>query len=293
MAEKTKTKTNYNIQEEKFKIDQLLTQELLQLSDSDISDITRKLPDKKYYEFSYHMLFNNKFDNLEKEWQAWKPWDIWTYPVFDLNRFNIIMCQNAKYIHNKKILDIGCNIGYLSLFSLYLECKHVTGIDVREEKLNIADFICNKANFSNHTFKKVNIHNCDSLNKVMNGVETIIFSGVLYHVSNHYEILRNLSNSDADTMIIENEESPEGRDKHTPYIFWHDRDNTKNMMHGYSKDHEHILVGKPNQAWINMAMKELGWKLQKTEYLVMNLEKKTNHRSLVPTDHRCCSVFVR
>lgn len=277
--------TNHNLQEEKFKLDQLLTQKRLNISDEEIKYITSKLPDKKFYEFAYHMLMQNKFINLETEWQEWKPWNIWHYPIFDLNRFNIIVCQNASYIRNKKILDVGCNIGYLSLFCLELGCENVLGIDVREEKLNIADFICNKANFSNHNFKKVDINYKDSIVPVLDGIETILLSGMLYHVSNHYDILRNLSDSKAETMIIEISESHEFRDEHTPNILWHNKENTKLTLNGYSKEHNNILVGHPNQSWINMAMKEFGWRLQKIEYFVVDLEGKKNHR--------CCSVFVR
>jgi 2-polyprenyl-3-methyl-5-hydroxy-6-metoxy-1,4-benzoquinol methylase len=281
MAEKT---TNHNLSEEKFKLDQLLTQQLLKISNDEIKYITSRLPDKRFYEFAYHMLFQNKFTDLEKEWQKWKPWNIWDYPIFDLNRFNIIACQNDRYIRDKKILDIGCNIGYLSLFCLCLGCENVLGIDAREEKLNIADFICNKAKFSNHTFRKVDINHKDSVTPILNGIETIVFSGVLYHVSNHYEILRRLSDSTAETMIIENEESHEFRYESNPHIFWH-QENTKSTMNGYSNYHDRILVGAPNQTWINTAMQELGWRLLKTEYFVMDIQQKKHHR--------CCSVFVR
>lgn len=274
-----------NLAEEKFKLDQLLGQKLLKMSDNEIKYITDKLPDKKFYEFAYHVLLQkNKFTNLEKEWQGWSPWHVWNYPIFDLNRFNIVICQNARHIENKKILDIGCNIGYLSLFCLGIGCSNVLGIDIREEKLKIADFICKKANFYNHTFKKVDINQEDALSPVLKDVDTILFSGVIYHVSNHYEILRKLSHSDAKTMIIENSESHQFRNEHTPNIFWH-RENTQDTMNGHSNVHDYILVGYPNQTWIYMAMKELGWTLQKTEYFVMDLDQKRHHR--------CCSVFVR
>ena len=49
------------------------------------------------------------------------------------------------------------------------------------------------------------------------------------------------------------------------------------------KDKDKVLVGKPNQAWIDVAMTELGWTKQKVEC----------YKTINSTGPRVCSVFTR
>ena len=275
-----KIKSDINLDKEKYLLDQKISQQKLSLTSEDIKHFKESLPNKKYYEFMYHSFFHGKSDNLAEFWKNWKPWDIWEYPIYDLNRFNIIITKNANLIRNKKILDVGCNIGYLSLFCLNLDCKNVTGIDVRSNKLQIADFVCGKAGFTNYEFKKLDIIQ-DALLGVTEKIDTILFSGLIYHISNHYEILAKLSKSTATSMIIENYDSEYYNDP-TPQIYWLFED-VEDPMNAYSTKHKSLLVGRPNQAWINTVMTELGWKLKKVEYLKMHTK----------THPRCCSVFER
>ena len=103
------------------------------------------------------MYYQNKHLNLETEYNKWQSWDEWDYPVYDLFRFNLIVLQNKKHFSNKNILDLGSNLGYFSLFSLYSGCKNVKGIDVRSSKLEISKFICKKAGYTNFSFEEKNI----------------------------------------------------------------------------------------------------------------------------------------
>jgi len=283
MVEKTK-KNDKTLRSQKFFLDQQIEQQSLGLSDEEINHIKRKLPDKKYYEFAYHMLFEGKFSNLDQEWKKWQQWPIWNYPIYDLNRFNKVIIENCKFIEHKRILDVGCSIGYQSLFCLNLGCDKVIGFDARKEKLNIADFICTKFGSDRHQFYHMDINDKTMLSSVSTDIDTILFSGVIYHVPNHYEILRNLSDSSAKTMIIENRDSHKFYDCQTPNVYW-EYEPVSDTMNGYSEKHDQILIGKPNQVWINTAMKELGWKLIKTEHFYMN-----NKHPLYP---RCASVFER
>lgn len=280
MAEKTKT-NDYDLQKRKFLLEQDLAKAKLGLNSHQINSIKRQLPDKKYYEFAYHMFYNKKFNNLESQWRSWKPWDIWDYPIQDLNRFNNIIIKNLDKISGKNILDVGCNLGYLSLFCLHAKCSNIEGVDVRNDQLVIADFICKKAGFSTHSFSHVSIDSEDF--KVSDHVETILCAGVLSCMPNHYEILKKFTNSKATAIVIENYESPRFHHDHTPNIHW-SFDNTNNPMNGFSDTgREHVLVGKPNQSWINTVMSQMGWKLKNLHNYKMDFGLKL----------KCCSVFER
>jgi 2-polyprenyl-3-methyl-5-hydroxy-6-metoxy-1,4-benzoquinol methylase len=285
MVEKEKNNINFQSEIHKFLLNQKLTKLQLGLTDQEIEKIINKLPDKKYYEFAYHMLFKNIFVNLEEEWKKWTPLKEWHYPIIDLNRFNIIILQNLNKLHNQNVLDIGCSIGYLSLFSLHVGAKNVIGVDIRENKLKIANFICQNAQFTNYQFIKSDINNTYSLLEHCQKVDTILFSGTLYHTSNHYEILKTFSKSKAKNIIIENSEVSRFVNDHTPNIDWK-QEEVHNNMNGWHESNKNVLVGRPNQAWINAAMTELGWRLCKINYFKM-------YKLFDGTSTRCCSVFER
>ena len=107
----------------------------------------------------------------------------------------------------------------------------------------------------------------------------------IYHVSNHYQLLTQLTNSKASCIIIDNSEQPEYVKSGYPHIHWKFDDLTgeDGKMRGYMKDKDKVLVGKPNQAWIDVAMTELGWNKQKVEY----------YKTINSTGPRVCSVFTR
>jgi len=270
-----KIKNDIRKRSKEFLLDQKIIQKRLGLTDNQIKQIKKQLPDKKYYEFGHYMFNSNKFKNLEYEWNNWQHWILWHYPVYDLNKFNRLILQNAKYIKNKRILDIGCNLGILSLLCLHLDCKKVTGFDIRENKLKLAEFICKKYGSDRHEFKKVNLQNYADLLKVSQKIDTIIFAGVIYHVPNHYDILRTLSNSKASTMIIQNRDSEQFWNNPKPNIAW-TTEITENPQNGFDQNLKEILVGRPNQAWINHAMKELGWKLIKHEQYLHRMGSNDN-----------------
>lgn len=287
MVAKIKTSNqSLNLEAEKFLLSQKIQQQKYNISDKDVEDIKSKLPDKKYYEFAYHMFYQNIYSDLEQVWNRWKPWDIWDYPVYDLHRFNIIFLQNKEFFANKNIVDLGCNLGYFSLFSLHCGSKHVKGIDARANKLKIAKFICSKAGYDNFDFVENNINNYDSLQKILQNIDTILFSGLIYHIPNHYQVLSELTKSKASCIIIDNYEMRQYTDSQEPHIHWkYDYVDGDNKMSGFEKNKDKILVGKPNQTWIDSAMTELGWKIQKIQYY----ESSTGETS----GPRVCSVFTR
>jgi SAM-dependent methyltransferase len=282
MAEKTKTKTDLGFQAQKFILENNIAQQCLGWSNHTRNAIKDSFPDKKYYEFAWHMFFSNKFDGLQQEWENWLPWDIWDWPVYDLNRYKTIISNNRSIINDRNVLDIGCSLGYLSLISLHYGCKNVTGIDARQDKLALADFISRQAGYKNFTFKRVDLHSPEFI-EVSKNIDTVILPAVLHHVPNHYGILSKITSSDASHLILDNAESEKFYRDPTPQIDW-TTEHTDDHMNAYSPYKKSAMVGIPNQAWINLAMEDLGWKLEKDcDYYMMDKKHWP----------RCCSVWKR
>ncbi len=84
----------------------------------------------------------------------------------------------------KSVIDIGCGIGYFCSFLLSLNLK-TTGIDVREENIEVAKERCPNANFFTSNIEEYESKNSQTWNLVF-------CAGLLYHLENPFKAIRNL-----------------------------------------------------------------------------------------------------
>lgn len=242
-----------------FKETQQQHQSILQLSDQDVENIKRFLPDKRYYEYSYHKLL----DNPSAVFSEWKDWDEWTYPTQDLNRFRWIIVDNLDIIAGKTVVDFGCHLGYLSLFCLHNNAKFVTATNIRDHCLDIAKEVVALAGFESR-FRAViaDLHDYAVNTELSKGVDTVLLSGVMYHVHDHYEILKSVTDSRPRSIIIDTLENVDIMNDPEPRINW--KSEPANVdINGKFKDQETVEIGHPNFAWIRQAMESLGYRSKK------------------------------
>jgi ubiquinone/menaquinone biosynthesis C-methylase UbiE len=225
---------------------------------------TTWLPDKKYYEYAYH-----KFFNPEVNYANWTPWDEWNYPERDLLRFDHIIRQQVAHIQNKTVLDVACHLGYLSLFCLHNGAKQVTGTNVRDKELSIAKEISQLAGYTNCEFLNSNIYNLEEFYKLCNAHETVLLSGILYHVNNHYQLLKTIADSSAQTLILESSIQHAIDLAEYPIINWR-MENTDISTSGFEDDQSITFVGIPNHKWIEQALRQLDFKLTYNEIIEYN-----------------------
>jgi len=213
------------------------------------------LPDKKYYEYSYH-----KFFNPTVEWKDWNPWDEWTYPDRDLVRFEHMIGKQLQYIKNKRVLDIACHLGYTSLFCLHNGASYVTGTNIRDFELSIAREITGLAGYSNCDFVFSDIYNQSEFANQCNDHDTVLLSGILYHLNNHYEVLQTVAKSRAQTLILEVDLSNAIDLGMNAIINW-SSEPTAESTNGYEKNKSSTFIGVPNQRWIEWALQSLDFKI--------------------------------
>jgi SAM-dependent methyltransferase len=213
------------------------------------------LPDKRFYEYAYH-----KYFTPEVEYKTWKPWDKWDYPERDITRFEQIIKNQTEHIQNKSVLDIGCHLGYISLFCLHNGAVSVTGTNVRERELDISSEICNLAGYNNFNFVYSDIYDIGEFKSLCNRHDTVIISGVMYHVNNHYSILQALADSSAKCVIIESQ--LDGVDTHAdiPYMRWK-YENATESVNGLYRNTPRTFVGVPNHKWFEQALLDLNFKI--------------------------------
>jgi len=107
-----------------------------------------------------------------------------------------------KKIHEKTLIDIGCNTGYF-LFELYkkFNFKQVLGLEPRESNLKKAKLISNWFNLSK---KKYKLEKFDILSdQIKQRADIVLFVGVLHHLDDHLKALKNLYKMTKDLAIIE------------------------------------------------------------------------------------------
>jgi 2-polyprenyl-3-methyl-5-hydroxy-6-metoxy-1,4-benzoquinol methylase len=233
------------------------------------------LPDKKYYEYSYH-----KFFNPEVEYDFWTPWDQWNYPTRDLLRFDHIIGQQLEHIQDKRVLDIACHLGYLSLFCLHNGASYVTGTNIRDRELSIAREVVGLAGYKNVEFKNSNIYNIEEFDKLCNSHDTVLLSGILYHINNHYQILKTIADSSAQTIIIESMLNDSINIGDNPIINWKFEDVAVSTL-GFEDNQQKTFVGVPNHKWIEKALLQLGFNIIYNEIFEFTVANGTLSRRCV------------
>ena len=87
-------------------------------------------------------------------------------------------------------------------------------------------------------------------------------------------------------MIIENREREHIKHSATPDIDWRIENLEPNSDNGWHYNHEKFLTGTPNQAWIQCALTEMGWR----EHSVQEFCMKTHTENI---KQMTTSVWIR
>ena len=171
-----------------------------------------------------------------------------------------VLNQNLDIIQNKKIIDIGCNFGHWSIFAHHNHCSNVLGVDIRKENIDIASLLQQQLEIPNTKMKfdLCDVHQHDRISQLCVDRDTVFLLGVMYHVHDHYDILKSLCQSNVKNIVIMNRESTEIIDSDMPLIWWK-YEPTFELLAGFYENQTKALVGYPHPAWIDLTMNELGF----------------------------------
>lgn len=214
------------------------------------------LPDKKYYEYVHHKFFNS---DLDVRWETWKPWDGWDYPDNDIIWLSHVIGDQLPHLKNQRVLDVGCSRGYISLFCLHNSASYVTGIDVRDDLLDLAREVNRLAGYSNCDFKNINVNQHSQILDLCNKHDTVMLAGILPVITDHYGLLRLVAESTAQTVIIDSKTSNIFGNTY-PLVEWRTLP-TNDEMGPYQHTRSESFVGTPNQKWIERALIDLEFKI--------------------------------
>ena len=198
------------------------------------------LPDKKYYEYAYH-----KFFNPTAEFSSWIPDNNWRYPDRDIIRFHHTIFDQLEYIKDHRVLDVATHLGYLTLFCLHNQATHVTATDVRLRELAIAKEICSLAGFKNFQMLNSDVYDLIEFRELCNKHDTILLSGIMYHLNHHYTFLHTIADSYIKNIAIETKFF-EDQYNDQPCIQWMN-ELSVHSTNGFFLCNDELFVGWPNR----------------------------------------------
>lgn len=277
--------------EEKFIAEQNEQIKFYDLSKKDIDELKNVLPKKETYEFMNHAFFEKRslsLEELRKFKSTWNSWAAWDYPIHDLIRFNKIIIDNLHHIKQKTILDFPSSIGNLSYILLDNNAKYVKLRDVYKFKLDIASAAI-ESNYSNFDTDITDVYDLKKVTKDLETVDTILFSGMAYHIRNHAEILQCFSKSSAKTLIVESclSDTVE-KFKEFPFVYYYfepsaESNHSKQNASNNSLFFDNILVGEPSPKYLDDILFYFGW----------NKESYVEYKKYDLREVRFVSVYTR
>ena len=247
------------------------------LSVEDYQVFLNNLPNFKTYEKMYRMYFANvkpslhtithmkKFLPLKKL----KEFEIWNYPVEDVIRYNKILYDNKDVIDSKNILDFAGNIGYMSYISLMYGASYVKMRDIHEFKISIAEKCISEENFSNFDVGISDVYNLENLKKDLENIDTVLMAGIFPHITNHVDIIKTISGSNAQNIIIDTQINVDHFSKHPDLplatIYEEPTADDLNILRSDS-DRDFELIMLFTEPYLTKILNFYGWKKHRCSY---------------------------
>lgn len=188
--------------------------------------------DKRWYGGLYHL------HHTQDTWDQWltdsEP--EYEYPDTAKEKISKIFSNNIDYIKGKVVVDLACNLGYLSLAASNLGASKSTGLEIRDSYINTFAKVCDHWPHKNVTLIKANIEDLDNLASHLIGVDTIIYSGHFYHTNQNESILKLFTQSSAQCIILESINISAAENGYVKAV-----ESTLDPLNGYVDDHTNII----------------------------------------------------
>lgn len=215
------------------------------------------LPHAKYFEYISHLFHSKQLIPMSEWTPAWS-----NYPNAALKKFETVLLNNQSIITNNRILDLGCHSGFMCYVASQLGAKSVTGVNIRQYPIDVANYFFNQLQVPNYKFVVGNIEDFSSLEQLCKTADTVIMSTVLEHLRNPEFVLHTISNSNVQNIIIESSIADDNADGPMLYYYTQDSDLEFNA---FDNNNKKSLGCCPNQRFLEVILYYHGWKITKYE----------------------------
>jgi hypothetical protein len=161
--------------------------------------------------------------------------------------------KNLKpVVTGARVWDFCCGDGMNGKYALDNGAQYVYFSDVRENTFFDKQF--NHITREKYSWRYINTDNIITPNW---DIDIIIYHGQFYHARNHYQILDNLSQTNAKYICFESK----GFDTKDFTVAWHFESQEKWTDTLEESDRTHPLVGAPSLGWCRYTFNYFGWQI--------------------------------
>ena len=183
------------------------------------------------------------------------------------HRIKNIVLDNIEFIKGYNLIDFGCRYGEIALACMHNGAKSVTATDIRKDNIFVVEQLKNIIGYKNFYTEISDIHDYNKNVNLTKNKDTVLLCGLLYHVHDHYEIIKSIAKSKPLYIIIDTEENEAIKHNPEPLIHWSTESRLMSML-GWDDEQSNILVGHPNTAWLDLSMSLVGYeKIKETKFL--------------------------
>jgi hypothetical protein len=206
-------------------------------------------------------------------------------------RIQTQLLDNRELIENRHVLDLGCDRGQFLYPCLLMNCKSITGA----QPLENYNQTINEALYHLHLSDRAqavygNVYDLANLKILLHNKNTLLMLGLIYHVNNHYELLKTISESDIDAIVIDVAIKKDiNHYKHyksniPSILYLHEK--TGVDIHGIEiGNHSSIttFVGTPNAKWLIMTLEHMGWTIKSNKMIssLRNTHGNLSYRGII------------
>jgi SAM-dependent methyltransferase len=208
------------------------------------------LPSPKDFNFLAHCYHANELVDYESFS------DHREYPTHESERFTRIF-KNQDVFQNKSVLDLGCHSGFATYCSVMAGAQNATGVNVRSRPLTVANHFVKSKNINNINFIQGDIENFDLIKNLTSQHDAVMMLSVLEHLRNPEHLIRTITDSQVDTLVIECSLSATNG---VPMLEYR-REETGDDFNSYDSDMKFALACMPNQKWFEMVLYFYNWKI--------------------------------
>jgi hypothetical protein len=218
--------------------------------------------DTRFYEYVNKKLADNTIQWNEQMFTGYQ------VPYGYAVRMQVQLIDNAELIKDRHVVDLGTHRGQFLYPCLELGCASVTGAQPMADYNTAINEALAGLNYSDRASAVWgDAYNLVELSTLLQGKDTLLMLGLLYHLNNHYQLLEAVSNTDLTGLVIDISVLDDDLDHYTsqePKIKWiaeqQNLDESGWELDGVNKNW--TWVGHPNAAWLIQTLQYLGWTIK-------------------------------
>jgi hypothetical protein len=209
-----------------------------------------------------HRLSADHWTSTDLEFKDFQSDASWDYEPFDLVRIKHIVVDQLRHIVGRRVIDFGTHTGLMGATCLYNQARHVTVTDIRPESVAWCQQMLAllDPSLQKFTAQISDINNITDTENLCQDRDTVILSGIMNIVTDHYGIMRAVTRHRPQAVIIHNWNPSVIADSAEPLIYWWLED-TQVHWKGFDPNNHQVRVGCPNPAWFDAIMQDFGYAL--------------------------------